>query len=216
MKNKYVYITTGEYFNRPIYLRGKIEEIYPHYQNLTFDLHLLVTEAPDDAEKYMPIYNDYRERYGSSDIDVFTTAAKNSEAKNVFLNSFRQEHFDYIAPFIKDKAEVLYLFKCPKIKDLSALTEFSKLKCVVIFWNNTLEKLWDMKNNKDLKILSFDSITKLTDINSLKDTNVEYVSFDSRNNGGSRKEMLFDRSVFDDMPNLKHLKLVYKSVYVDY
>lgn len=216
MKNKYVYITSGDYFKRPIYLSGKIEEIYPEYQNLTFDLHLLVTDAPDGPDEHMPIYNDYRERYGNPDIDAFQTAVKNSEAKNVFLNGFRQEHFDYVAPLIKDKAEVLYLFKCPKINDLSALSEFSKLRCVVVFWNNTLEALWNMEENKNLKILSFDFVTKLVDIDSLKDSNVEFVSIDSRNNGGGRKEMLFDRSVFDEIANLKHLRLVYRRVYVDY
>jgi len=45
---------------------------------------------------------------------------------------------------------------------------------------------------------------------------LEYVSFDSIDNSSNRKQMLFDRSVFDEMPNLKHLRLVYSRVFVDY
>ena len=128
----------------------------------------------------------------------------------------KQEHFDYIAPLIKNTTEVLYLFKCRLIKDLSILSEFKNLKCVLIFGNSSLKSLWDMSNNKSLKVLSFDYITNLREIETLKQSGVEYVSFSSMDFSSDKKELLMDTRIFDEMPELKHLKLVYKKCNIDY
>ncbi len=216
MKNKYIYITDEEWFEsstlaNPItFLDHELEQYFPEFYKLDYDLKLLVTNTPANSEKAMPFYNDYRERLGNPDISVFESAARERQAKNVFLNGFHQEHIQYIAPFIKDTVEVLYLFKSPKIYDLSILSEFKQLKCVFIFWNNSLETLWDMQNNNSLKVISFCFVTKLRDIKSLKHSCVEYVTLDSMDNSGNKKELLFDIDIFDEMPKLKQLKLVYK------
>ena len=222
MKNKYIYITSSEWFetgtlkNPIVFLDQKIQNTYPELYSLVYDVKLLVTKPPTHFEKSVPFYNDYRERYGNSDISVLESATKAGPAKNIFLNGFCQEHFEYIAPFIKDTVEVLYFFKCPKIHDLSVLSEFKKLKCVFMYWNNSLESLWDMSNNKDLKVVSFLYITKLLEIDYLINSNVEYITFDSSDNSGNRKDMLFNKSIFDEIPKLKHLTLTYKSYDIDY
>jgi hypothetical protein len=105
----------------------------------------------------------------------------------------------------------LYLFKCTKICDLSALSEFKKLKGLFIFANTTLTSLWDMRHNENLKILSFAYITKLQNIEYLIESNVEYVNFDSSDNSGNEGETLFDETIFKKMPGLKHLFLTYKA-----
>lgn len=219
MKKKYVYITAEERFEdfprrNPIrFLDHKLEHIYPEFYVVDYDLRLLATEVESDLRGYHDIW----ERHGDPDIEVLADAAKKRPAKNVFLNGFRQEHLEYIAPYIKDTVEVLYFFKCPKIKDLSVLSEFKELRCVLIFWNNALETLWDMSTNTKLKVISFEFVTKLREIETLKKSSVEYATFDSADNCGNRKEMLFDRSVFADVPKLKHLTLAYKyGEYISY
>ena len=198
MKNQYMYITSKEWFessslrNPLCVLDENIKSIYPEFFELNYDLKILVTKRPTNEEKLSYCYNDYRERYGSSDISTVETAVKESPSKNVLLNSFTQEHFEYISPLIKDTAEILYFFKCKRINDLSALSEFSNLKCVYIYGNNSLESLWDMSNNKELKVLSFVYITKLKDIEALKDSCVEYINFDTSDNFGNKKPILFD------------------------
>ncbi len=69
-----------------------------------------------------------------------------------------------------------------------------------------------MKENKELKILSFDSVTKLKNIEPLIDSKVEYVRLDSMDNNGNTKPMLFDRSVLGKVPTIRHLILRYKEL----
>jgi len=216
MIKNYIYITNSEWFEisnlkNPICLLDhNLENIYPEFYTTNYDLKILATKAPTKEEKNFPSYNDYRERYGVSDITVIDSAVASSSAKNIFLNGFNQEQFNYISTLIKETAEIIYLFKCTKISDLSALSEFKKLKGIFIFANNNLESLWDMRNNYDLKVISFIHITKLQNIEPLTESNIEYVSFDSSDNYGNKKEMLFDQSIFEKMPNLKHLFLTYR------
>ena len=222
MKNKFVYITDCEWFEstslkNPIeFLDHNLQDKYPKFYEKEYDLRMLVTEKPSAKEKAVPFYNDYREKYGSEDIRVLKDAASSANARNVFLNGFDQEHFEYIIPYIKDSAEVLYLFKCPKISDLSMLSELKNLKCLFVYWNNSLEVLWNVKDNTRLKVISFISIMKIKNIETLLGSNIEYITFDSSDNNDNKKNILFDKSVFDKMPNLKYLKVCYKEIDIDY
>ncbi len=70
-----------------------------------------------------------------------------------------------------------------------------------------------MKDNKQLKVISFDAISKLKSIETLKDSAVEYIHLDSSDNNGNRKPALFDLKVFEQMQNLKHIFLGYKDCF---
>ncbi len=179
-----------------------LEEYAPDLYEAYYDTRLLAAKPPSPAEKASPIYNDYRERYGESSIPPLT-----GQPRHILLNGFRQEHFQAVAPTLKKTAEVLYFFKCPAIQDLSVLSEFAKLRCVHMYWNNTLENLWDMKGNRLLQAVSFVYVTKLRNIESLKDSTVEYVCLDSMDNSGNIGKMHFDPSVFEQMKHLKRLFL---------
>lgn len=220
--SKYIYIADPDYFEEsalknPICFDDhKISQTYPEFYELEYDLRLCVAKPATKSEKSFVLYNDYRERYGSLDITVFNDAIGRNKAKNVFLNGFHQEHLEYIIPLIKDCVEVLYLFKCPRIKDLSCLSECKNLKCVFIYWNNSLKTLWDMTSNKELKLISFLSCSKIKEISSLEFSSIEYITLDSEDNNGNKKMMLFDTSVFDKMPHLKHLTLVFCNYNIDW
>lgn len=223
MEKKYLYVTDESFFdssslkNPVACLDGKLEKYYPEYFENNYDLRLLVKHESAKAERESPIYNDIFEEIGSNDISVLKDSAVKNKAEKVLLNGFSQEHFDYIAPYIKDTTEVMYLFKCPRIRDLSFFAEFKKLKCLFIFWNNSLESLWDMKNNSDLEVLSFVNISKLRDISGLKNSTVKYITIDSTGVYPDPKELLIeDISVFDKLSGLKHLKLLYKKCRIDY
>lgn len=222
MKNDFVYITDKAWFetsalkNPCIFQDNKMEKYFPYFYSAEYDLKLLATKAPTDIEKKAPFYNDYREKFASKDIEVLKIAAESSPAKTVLLSGFGQEQFEYIAELIKETAEVLYLFKCPNIKNLSMLADFKQLKCLLIYWNNSVECLWNMKNNINLKVISFVSVTKLRDVAALAQSRVEYVAFDSADNCGNKKDLLFDRTIFEKTPNLKHLTLEFKGCKEDY
>ena len=221
MRNDYYYISDPNYFEdsslkNPIRTHDHaLETYFPEFCALHYDVRFVAAPAPSPEEKTFLFYNDYREQYGSTDIQSLHDALENSNPKCVFLNGFNQKQFLFVAPKIKDTAEVIYFFKCPRIKDLSVLSQFKNLKCVHIFWNYSLETLWNMKDNRQLKAISFDAITKLGNIESLRDSSVEYVRFDSSDNSGNTKPILFDPSVLDQMPHLKHVSLVYTNCLIN-
>ena len=213
MKQNYIYITSKEWFeetplkNPILSLDHNLEQIYPQFYNIEYDLKILATKPTTAEEKEFSGYNDYREKYGKSDISAIDIAVSSNASKNIFLNGFNQNQFEYIAPLIKETTEILYLFKCPKIKDLSLLSTFKNLKCVHIYWNNSLDTLWDMKNNSALMALSFEYITKLSNIEALDKSRIEYINFNSSDNLGKKKKLDVDKSVFEKMKTLKHLFL---------
>lgn len=223
MKNDYVFITSEQWFDsvsqkNPINtLDHKLRDFYPEFYSVNYDLRLLVSKAPAEIEIQFFAYNDYLDRFGANDIEVLKKAAETGNNKNVFLNGFRQEHFEYLVPYIKETTEILYLFKCPKIHDLSLLSEFKKLKCVHIFWNNSLKNLWNMRNNRKLSVLSFISVSKISGIDTLINSNVEYITIDSSDNVGNEKECSLENvETLNYVSNLKHLNLNYKNIKIDY
>lgn len=200
-----------------MFLDHKLSDQYPQFHKNDYDLKLCACKAPTEAEKNFFIFNDYRERYGCADISVLRDTALQSPCKSVLLNGFRQKHLEYLAPYIRDTVELLYLFKCNTISDLSVLSTFPNLKCVLIFWNSKLETLWDVQKNQKLEVLSFLSITRLRNIDSLRDSQIKYITFDSSDNNGNRKDCLFEnREIFQEMPALEHLCLIYKKYFIDH
>ncbi len=223
MKQEFLYITdedfheNGSLKNPVINPDNKLEEYYPEFSKVNFELKLTVVKKPTKEEKESPIYKDIFEKIGREEIMSFKETAQNKHFSKVLLNGFRQEHFDYVASYLKDATEVLYLFKCPKINDLSALAEFKKLKYLCVYWNNSLESLWNMEKNTSIEALSFITVSKIKNISDLQNSKVRYVNFDSSDNCGNKKECIFlNPNVFENMPDLKHLKLFYKNLEVDY
>ena len=219
--NRYFYISDAEWFDSTVFknplctLDHALQKYFPEFYSLHYDVRLLAAKATAAEEKASPFYNDYRERYGATEISSFDEVIADKRVKSVFLNGFTQQQFLYVASQIKDSAEVIYLFKCPKINDLSILSLFANLRCVHIFWNHSLESLWDMRENKRLKVLSCEGISKLKNIETVKDSCLEYIHLDSSDNNGHRKLALFEPTVFGQMPHLKHLSLAYKDLCVD-
>lgn len=223
MAQKDLFIAEPEWFEstalkNPVMFRDhKLKNQYPQFHKTDYDLKLCVTKSPTEAEKSFFAYNDYRERFGCGDITVLRNTAQHSPAKTVFLNGFRQKHLEYLAPYIQNSVEQLYLFKCNTIADLSVLSTFPNLKCVLIFWNNKLETLWDMQKNEKLSVLSFLYVTKLRNVDTLRHSAIEYLTFDSSDNCGNRKPCLLEnKEIFQELPTLKHLKLIYKEYSIDY
>lgn len=222
MKSNTIFITAKEWFEstslkNPITsMDRKLEQFFPDCYSVDYDTKLLATKVATKEEKQSPFYNDYREQFGTKDIYALDATVMDTAAKNILLNGFNQGQFLHIAPKLKDTAEIIYFFKCPRIYDLSVLSQFAKLKCVHIYWNNSLESLWDMTGNKQLKVISCITISKLSKIEALKQSHVEYICLDSSDNDGHKKNALFDVSVFEHMTHLKHLSLIYSDCKIDY
>lgn len=222
MKSKDLFITDEAYFDNtalknPINtLDHKLKEYFPNLYCAHYDTRLLATKAPTEIERQIPGYNNYRERFATDDIRSLDDAIIKNGGKNIYLCGFTQQQFEYIVPKIMNTAEIIYFSKCPRIRDLSMLSDFPKLTCVHIYWNISLESFWDMSNNKNLKVISFQTVSKIRNVDAFKNSYVEYVCLDSSGNYPNTKKILFDPAVFDAAPHLKHLTLWYTGCRVDY
>lgn len=152
MNKKCIYIYNDEWFDSTMLsnphntLDHKLDDFYPEYYELNYDVRLLTTEENEIEDQF----NDYKQRYGTKDINELKGYVIKKNPQAVLLNGFDQEQFDYIIDYIID-VKILYLFKCNKIYDLSKLSNCSNLECLHIDWNNKLESLWNMRNNANLK-----------------------------------------------------------------
>ena len=214
-KSKKILVTAPEWFDNgnqknPIRtFDHAMEAHFPEFYCVDYDTKLCAANPPTREEKEFRAYNDYRDRYGTRDLTALDAAIQSSGGRTIYLNGFDQQLFEYIAPQIRDTAEIINFCKCSRISDLSVLAQFPRLQCVHIFHNTALTTLWDMSRHHCLKAISFCQITKLEDISSLLRSTVEYIHMDSEDFSGSRRPALFDPSVFDQMPRIKHLSLAF-------
>jgi hypothetical protein len=233
MSDKYCFVADEEfflntgYFKNPIgTLDHKLQQFFPNFSLVHYDLRIIAHKIPvfpkskvneELREKCPVLFFDPFIEVSLSRIDYLKEIALNKLAKTIYLNGFTLEQFKYIVPYIKNTAEIIFFNKCNSIDDLSILSEFPNLQCVHIYWNNKLKSLWDMKGNKRLKALSFDFITKLQNVDGLKESTVEYLCLSGESPSGYKVDFLVeDKSVFQKVPNLKHLTLNFKKLWVDY
>lgn len=232
MSNKSVFVVDEAFldnfgnFRNPINtLDHKLNFIYPHFYLANYDLRIIDHKLPKypktmDFQEMMELYPEwfydpYRE-VTLPNIESLKVVCQNRVIKNVFLGSFTLDHFKYLAPYIKDTTETLYLWKCNSINDLSLLSDFVNLKCVHIYWNNKLETLWNMENNINLKVLSFLFTTNLKNVEALAKSTVEYIMFDGESASTYISNHQFtDLSIFQRIPNLKHLTINYKNLKIN-
>lgn len=211
MKRK-IFITDAEWFDsgslkNPLStLDEELEKYFPEFSCLDYDTRILATAPPTKEEQAFIPEDDYRKKYGRDSLDL-SALCFSKGAINILLNGFDQELFEYIVPAVKDTAEVIYFFKCPGISDLSMLSDFPNLRCVHVFCNNSLTRLWDMTDSANLKAISMCRVTGLREIEALTHSHVRYVHIDSMDNCGTKKPALFSVPSFEEIPELLHLSL---------
>lgn len=232
MSKRYVFVADENFLNQGNFINPidtidhKLNEYYPNYYSANYDLRIIANKLPiypktKEYQEFMKefpalFYDPYIE-VALPSIDCLKEICLNKKAKSIFLNSFTQEHLEYITPYIKDTAEIIYFFKCNSINDLSVLSEFPNLECVHIYWNSKLKSLWNMERNKKLRVLSFVFITKLSNVDDLMKSTIEYLKLDGESHSGYEVDFLVkDISIFESMSKLKYLTLNYKNLKVDY
>ena len=62
-----------------------------------------------------------------------------------------------------------------------------------------------LHGSKELKVISFVAISKLSRIETLKASSVEYICLDSSDNNGRTKKGSLDKSVFEQIPIVKSI-----------
>ena len=70
--------------NPVLSLDHNLEQIYPQFYNIEYDLKILATKPATAEKKEFSGYNDYREKYGKSDVLAIDIAVSSNTSKNVF------------------------------------------------------------------------------------------------------------------------------------
>ena len=98
MNKKSIYIYNDDWFdqtalsNPRITLDHKLDDYYPEYYEVNYDVRLLATEEDEIADQF----NDYKQRYGTKDINELKGYVIKKNPQAVLLDGFDQEQFDYI------------------------------------------------------------------------------------------------------------------------
>ncbi len=221
-----VFLDKGNFSNPITTLDHKLITFYPNFYSADYDLRIIDHKLPtyprtidfQRLKEELPVlFHDPYVAVALPSIESLKEICLNKKVKNVFLNDFSLDHFNYIAPYIKETTEILYLFKCNLINDLSILSDFTNLKCVHIYWNNKLETLWNMEKNVNLKVVSFIFTTKLKNVEALTKSTVEYITLDGESPSTYIVNHQFaDLSIFQRIPNLKCLSINYKNLIINY
>lgn len=93
--------------------------------------------------------------------------AKYPKVKELHICGLTQNDFDEFIEKYAKQYEFIYFFKCPKLNNLSRLSELKTLKFVAFYWNNSATTLWDMKENVSLEGIFLNDFSKLTDLSSI-------------------------------------------------
>ena len=203
--------TARRYFE----LDAGLGEYFPDFLNAELDLILLISKTPSSGGQQTQFFGEGKENVDLVDPAALIAVLRSKRPRSILMIGFDRKHFDYISGELSVSAEAVYLFKCPRIGDLSALSSFSRLKCLCVFRNDTLTKLWDMSHNRDLLAVSLISAFKLDDIDALKNSPAEYFYFDSIDNSGKARPLLFDKHILDLSPHLKHYRVYAKDVRIE-
>jgi len=73
--------------------------------------------------------------------------------KRVWLDNVNQQQLDSVLKDIDIDIEAFAISGSPSINDFSFLEKYSKLKLVCLWWNNKVERLWDMTKTPEIEFL---------------------------------------------------------------
>ena len=100
-------------------------------------------------------------RITKSEIDVIQDFPS---AKSIWISGLNQETFEYLIENYGEQFEAIAFFKNKMVSDLSLLGNLRGLKYVYYFFNQRVVKLWDMRNNENLRGLSIYDFSRLRTI----------------------------------------------------
>lgn len=90
------------------------------------------------------------------------------ELERISIAGLHQDTFDYFVHTYGGQFKAIYFWKNKLVSDLSALSALENIEVLGYFANQRAEKLWDMSNNKKLRMLNIDDFSRLKDFNGIE------------------------------------------------
>lgn len=84
--------------------------------------------------------------------------------KRISIAGLHQDTFEYFIYKYGKQFDAIYFFKNKFVEDLSALGRLENTEAIGYFANQRAKKLWNMSNNKRLRMLSLNDFTRLHDL----------------------------------------------------
>jgi len=88
-------------------------------------------------------------------------------ATEVSVNGLTQDTFEYLIAQYGRQLKVINFWKCPLVRDLTALESLPGVEYIVYFWNQKAEQLWDLSRNTSLKGIGLDDFNRIHDLSPL-------------------------------------------------
>ena len=90
------------------------------------------------------------------------------EMDAIQIYGLRQDTFDYFLSRYGKQFKRIYFFKDNLVQDWSGLADLPDLECLFWYWNQRITNLWNMSNNRALKILHISDFTRLHDLSGIE------------------------------------------------
>lgn len=89
------------------------------------------------------------------------------DATAIQISGLDQRMFERLVAEYGRQFRGLYLWKCPRITDLSPIQDLPQLTHVACYWNQRATRLWDLSATPNLRGLHFEDFTRLTALDDL-------------------------------------------------
>ena len=96
-------------------------------------------------------------------------------ARNVTISGLHQDTFEYFIKTYGGQFKAIFFYKNKQVHDWSLLSTLPDLEFIHWFFNQRIEKFWDMSQNTALQGISIEDFSKLKDISGVeKAPNLKY------------------------------------------
>ncbi len=131
------------------------------------------------------------------------------DSKSIIISGLKQDTFEYFVNTYGKQFQAITFWKNKGVSDLSVLSSLSDVEYISYFFNQKVNKLWDMTNNKKLIGLSLTDFSKLHSLAGIeKAGSLEY--FDIGDRVEARMEIESFKPIVNT--NIKHFSWSGKKV----
>ncbi|MBP3460437.1 MAG: hypothetical protein J6K58_14640 [Lachnospiraceae bacterium] len=90
------------------------------------------------------------------------------DLKRIAIMGLHQDTFEYFVETYGKKFEAIYFWKNKLVEDWSKLSKLENIEVLAYFHNQRIEVLWDMRENKKLRLLAIEDFTRLKDMSGIE------------------------------------------------
>lgn len=99
---------------------------------------------------------------------IIDTLTEHPEVDKLSVTGLTQQSFEYLIEHYGRRFKALNINKSQRISDFSSLSTLPELEFFSVFWNQCVDKLWNMENNPALKGICLYDFTRLKNLTGIE------------------------------------------------